>query len=158
MERVPQRPQPHLPQEHKPRAISVARGMHLMKSALKALAHTAPKVMPTHQHPLPCVSAAPCHIVPCLMVLGPRGWWIWMSQQCAEPATVRGMWGKETGYKTGDVPHPSSKAPPCHISFTGCQQHCLTPWKTPRGVSGESTCSSPFLAGVRIGPVFSSVG
>lgn len=23
------------------------------------------------------------------------------------------------------------QSPPCHISFTCCQQHCLTPWKTP---------------------------
>lgn len=115
MERVPQQPQPHLPQEHKPRAISGARGMHLMKSALKALAHTALKVVPTHQHPLPCVSAASRHIVPCLMVLGPGGRWIWMSQQCAEPATVRGMWGKERGEKTGDVPHHPAKPPMPHL-------------------------------------------
>ena len=69
---VPQRPQPaHLSQEHKPHAISRARGMRLMKSVLEALARAAPKVVPTHQQPPSRVSAAPSHIVPYLMVPGP---------------------------------------------------------------------------------------
>lgn len=70
---VPQRPQPAhlLPQEHKPHAISGARGKRLMKSVLEALAHAAPKVVPMHQQPPSCLSAAPCHTVPCFMVLGP---------------------------------------------------------------------------------------
>lgn len=153
---VPQWPQPtNLPQEHKPCAISRASGTRLMKSALEAFAHAAPEVVPTHQQPPSRVSAAPCHIVPCLMVLGPWRWWIWMSQQCAEPATVRGIRGK--GEKTGDVLH-SSKNVPLRWSLSPAASSTVSPPGRPlRGVSGYSMCPSAFLAGVRTRPVLSSV-
>jgi len=153
---VPQQQQlTHLPLYHKPCAISRAREMFLMKSVLEALAHAAPRVVPTYQqHPL-CVSAAPHHFIPCLVVLGARGWWIWISQHCAEPATVQGIWGKERKQGMCHV-HPTKS--PYSTSLSPASSSTVSPLGRPlRDVSGHSMCPSTFLAGVRIGPLLSSV-
>lgn len=128
----PLQPQPaHLPQEHKPCAISGARGMRLMKPVLKALAHATPKVVPTYQQPPSNISTTPHHVVPHLTVLGPRGWWIWMSQQCAEPATVQGIWGKERKQGMCHI-HPTKS--PCTTSLSPAASSTVSPPRDPSEV------------------------